>query len=137
MPQSLTQTKIMVSSQTDSRVRRSGCLGPSRLSRNKIAKMSNAHFPIQIRFSALWVKRCTPFFDLRQTHDPLAPCEWVISMTLTTVSVHSRRCTWIHLRPKDILWCHPQTDSSSVPAVGVPIFFVGLTGAKNYAHRSF
>ena len=39
-------------------------------------KILNAHFLIQIQFSAFWVKRLTLFFDLRRTNHLLAPYEW-------------------------------------------------------------
>ena len=49
----------------------------------KIAKLGTGHFPIQIHFSALWVKGLTSFC-LRRTAEYRLSYRKVISMTLTT-----------------------------------------------------
>ena len=67
-------------------LKKSGRLGPFGSPRNKFPPFGTGHSLIQIHFSALWVKRLTPFLDPKRTNDPLASYRWVIFMTVC----HSR-----------------------------------------------
>ena len=76
--------------------------------RHNSAKILNAHFPIQIHFSAICVGSLALFFDLRRTIEYQASYRNVISMTLTTFWIESRRFTCFNFQYNLKLWVDPK-----------------------------